>query len=228
MAQPSPARQASTKPWLEASRWHVVAVACGPLRLHAVFVVKAQGGGMGQRVRRDPLREPAGDIGRAGGGVKGHVAERNGIATLQRAGMRGDGTRHLARPQQALAEILIIDHDVVQKPWGRGEGGNDPSGKAVGVDGYPQGGRAAGEVQIVGEGLGQQGDVVVMADQAQAGVGCGAGFVPADQQGSGCLLQRLDALRYGRGGDVQIGGGKVERPAAVNGGKGGQLGGVKH
>jgi hypothetical protein len=65
----------------------------------------------------------------------------------------------------------------------------------------------------------------VVPDQAQAGRGGGAGLAPADQKGAGHLLQRLDPLGDGRRGDVQVGRGKVERPATVDGGKGGKLGG---
>jgi hypothetical protein len=42
------------------------------------------------------------------------------------------------------------------------------------------------------------------------------------------LLQRLDPLADGRRGDVQFGGRKVKGAAAVNGGEGGKLGGIKH
>ena len=82
--------------------------------------------------------------------------------------------------------------------------------------------------QVGGQGAFQQRDLVMVADQAQAGVGGGAGLAAADEQGAGRLLQRLDALRDGRGGDMKLGRGKVEGAATVDGGKGGKLGGVKH
>jgi hypothetical protein len=64
-----------------------------------------------------------------------------------------------------------------------------------------------------------------VADQAEAGSGGSAGLAAADEEGACHLLERLDALADGRGGDVQFSRGKVEGAAAVDGGKGGKLGG---
>jgi hypothetical protein len=66
----------------------------------------------------------------------------------------------------------------------------------------------------------------MVADKAKAGVGRPAGVPAPDKKGSCPFLQRLDALRDRRGRHVQIDCGKVEGSTAVDGGKGGKLGGV--
>ena len=71
-------------------------------------------------------------------------------------------------------------------------------------------------------------DLVLLADQALARRGGGAGLAAADQKGPGGILQRRQALGDGRGGDVQIRRGTVEEAAAMDGGKGGELGRVDH
>ena len=74
----------------------------------------------------------------------------------------------------------------------------------------------------------EEGDLVMVADQAEAGVGGSRGRAAADEKGAGRFFQRLDPLADGRRGDVKLGRRKVERAAAVDGGKGGKLGRVKH
>ena len=73
------------------------------------------------------------------------VPERDRVAALQRAGVRGDGGNNLAAPEPVLADVLVVDHEVEQEARGRGEGGNDPGGEAVGVDRDAEGGGAGGE-----------------------------------------------------------------------------------
>ncbi|GAB1364566.1 hypothetical protein MASR1M32_38020 [Rhodobacter sp.] len=79
-----------------------------------------------------------------------------------------------------------------------------------------------------GQLAGEERDLVMVADQPQAGRGGGAGLAATEKQGAGSFLERLDALRDGRGGDVQFGRGGLEAAKAVNGGKGGKLGQVEH
>lgn len=71
-------------------------------------------------------------------------------------------------------------------------------------------------------------NVVVVADQAKAGLGGLAGSATADEEGAGLLFQSLDPLGDGRRGNMQLGRGKFEGPAAVNGGEGSKLGGIVH
>ena len=74
----------------------------------------------------------------------------------------------------------------------------------------------------------QQHDLVMVADEAEAGVSGGAGLAPADQKGAGRLLQCLDPLADGGGGDMQFRRRKVEGAPAMDGGQGGKLGGIEH
>ena len=132
-------------------------------------------------------------------------------------------------PMHAEADILIVDDKIEQQPLGRGKGGDDPGGKAVGIDRDAQGGKAGRQTgQVGGKGAFQQGHLVMVADQAQAGLGCHRRRAPADEKGSRSLLQRLDPLADRRRGDMQFRRRKVERSAPMDGGKGGKLGGIKH
>ena len=156
-------------------------------------------------------------------------AKGKGIAALQGAWVRGDGGQHLTATKPILTDILIVNHQVEQKAACRGEGGDDPGGQAVSVDGNAQGGGAGAEAgQVRREGAFHQRDLVMMADQPQTGVRGGAGLATANEKGARRLFQRLDPLGDGRGGNVKLGRGKIERPTTVDGGKSGKLGGVKH
>ena len=63
----------------------------------------------------------------------------------------------------------------------------------------------------------QQHDLVMVADEAEAGVSGGAGLAPADQKGAGRLLQCLDPLADGgiRGVDILL----LEKSSGVLGEK---------
>jgi len=200
-----------------------------PTLLQAVLVREGEGGRMCQRLRRGAGGKPARHIGRRGGGAVAQRAKRDRVAALQRAGMRGDGGHDLSAPEPVLADVLIVDHEVEEEPLSRCQRRDDPGGQAVGVDRKAQGcgaGRQRG--QIGGEGGFEEAHFVVMPDQAQTGGGGGTGLAAPDEEGARRLLQRLDALADGGGGDVQIGRRKVKRPAPVHGGEGGELGGIKH
>ncbi len=141
--------------------------------------------------------------------------------------MRGDGGHHLAPAQPVLADILVVDHQVEQQPLRLGQALDHPGGQAVGVYRQAQGGKAGGKRgQVLGQLVFQKRDVVVMADQAQTGLGRPGGLAAADQQGARRFLQRLDALADRRGRDIQVGRRQVERAAPVHGGKGCKLGRV--
>ena len=100
---------------------------------------------------------------------------------------------------------------------------------AGGVGGDAQGGRAGRKAgKVGGKAAFQKRDLVMVADQTQAGFGCHRRRAPADKKGSSDLLQCLDPLADCRRGDMQVCRRKIERAAPVDGGKGGKLGGIKH
>ena len=196
----------------------------GPLGLQGITFGKLQGGGGGKRPGCQAAWEPLCHEGRAGGGAVAQGAEGDGVAALQGDGVAGDGGHNLAPTEPALGDVLIGDDKIEQKAGGGGKGGDDPGGKAVGVDGDAQGGGALGRVERVF----QQADLIEMGNQAQAG-GCGgAGLATDDKKGAGVFFQRLDAVGNGGGGQAKFGGGKIERATAMDGGKGGKVGVVEH
>jgi hypothetical protein len=70
--------------------------------------------------------------------------------------------------------------------------------------------------------------LVMVPDHSEASLGRSAGLAAPDQKGAGGFLQRLDALRDGRGCDMQFRRRKIERPAPMDGSQGGKLGAVLH
>lgn len=197
--------------------------------LQAVLVGKGQGRGAGKGLCGGAMGHPAFDIAKRGGGAVAQAAQWQGIAALQWAGMGGDGGGDLAPAEPVLRDILIVDDDVIKKAVGRGQGGDDPGGEAVGVDCDAQGGGASvGAGEFGRKGLFQEHHLIMMPDQAQAGGGGRAGGAAPDEEGADTFLQRLEPLGDGGWGDVQFGGGKVKGAAPVNGGEGGELGGIKH
>jgi hypothetical protein len=143
--------------------------------------------------------------------------------------VRGYGSHHVAAPEPVLTDVLIVDHQIEEKPLGFGKCWDDPGGKAVGIDGDPQGGKAGVQAgQVRRQGAFKQRDFIVVTDETQAGGGGGAGAATTDEQAAGRLFQRLDPLADCRGGDMKLGRRKVEGPTAMHGGKGGELGAVQH
>ncbi|GAB1478285.1 hypothetical protein MASR2M74_08300 [Paracoccaceae bacterium] len=204
-------------------------VAGDPAVLQAVLVGKGQGGGAAQRLGRGALGHPARHVARGGGGAVAQGAEGQRLAARGGGGMGGDGAHHLAAPEPVLADVLIVDHQIEEKARAAGQRRDDPCRKAVGIYGQTQGGRAGGQLrQVGGKALFQKRNLVMVADQPQPGGGGGAGGATGDQEGAGGLFQRLEPLRDGGRGDVELRGGEVEGAAAVDGGEGGELGGVGH
>ena len=68
----------------------------------------------------------------------------------------------------------------------------------------------------------------MVANEPQAGGSGLAGLAAPDEKRANRLFQGLDTLADRRRCHMQIACRKVEGPTAVDGGKGGKLGGVKH
>ena len=143
--------------------------------------------------------------------------------------MRGQHRRHLSPAEPVLADILIVDHQIVEKAVAFGQRGQTPGRKAVGIDRDAQGQRRLRQLrQVLMKRLFQQGNLVKMPDQAQPRRGGGAGLAAPDQPGAHPFLKRLQPLRDGRGRDMQLRRRKIKGAAPVDGGKGGKMGGVEH
>jgi hypothetical protein len=113
-------------------------------------------------------------------------AQRHSIAALKRTGMGRDRGSDVSASQPVLADVLVVDHEVEEKPLGLGQRGNHPGGQAVGVDGDAQGRGARGKAwQVLGQGPFQQGDLVMVADEPQAGFGGMARLAAADKEAAG-------------------------------------------
>ena len=207
----------------------IAGFARGPLGLQAVTFGKDKGGGAGDSLCCQALWEPFGDEGRGGGGAVAQGTQGDGIAALQGAGVAGDGGDDFTTAEPILCHVLIGDDEIKEKPGSGGEGGDDPCGEAVGVDGDAQGGGAlacAGQIAV--QAVFQEGDLTEMGDQAQAGGGGDAGLAADDQQGADTLFQRFDPLGDGGGGQAKLGCGQIKGATAVDGSKRGELGVIEH
>lgn len=199
-----------------------------PVVLQAVLVVEAQRGGAGKSIARHALREPASGEGGRGGGDVAQRAEGMRVAALKRAGMRGDGGLHLAAFQKHCGMVLVVDDQIEQQAGDGGDGRQHPGGKAVGIDGDAGCGSGGWRTEVGQGGCLEQGRILGMPGKARARGGRGAGLAPDDQRGADAVLERADALRDGGRCDVQHGSGTVEAAGAQDGGKRGELVGVKH
>ena len=125
--------------------------------------------------------------------------------------------------------ILIVDDQIEQHVVGGGKGGDDPGGKAIGVDRDANGGGASVQMgQVLAElGL-QEGDLIMVADQAQAGWCGGAGLTPADKRGAHAFFERFQALGNGGGGDAEAACGQIKATTAVDGCERGEEGIGEH
>ena len=110
-----------------------------------------------------------------------------------------------------------------------GQRGQEPRGQTVCVHSNPNLGSVGRSAGDLGPDLTlQQGDGVIVLDQAQAGLGGAAWLAALDQNSADLLLKRLDPLRDRGLADMQLTGSLIEGAAPMNGGKGGQMGRVKH
>jgi len=74
----------------------------------------------------------------------------------------------------------------------------------------------------------QQPDFLGMAGEAGAGIGRARRLAADHQDGAEAFLERADALRDRRGGEVKFGRGGLEGAAAQHRGEGADLGMVEH
>lgn len=208
--------------------------ALGPGVLQAVLLVEGEGGGGGEGLGRDALGEVAGGKLGAGGDAVGEAAERAQGAAGHGLGEAGDGGQHTALAQPVGGVILVIDREGQEVPgFARegGERGDEPGAQAVGIGGDGDGDALAGVGGLgeMAEELGfQHADMVHVAAEPGAGLGCRAGRAAGDEHEAEAVFQRLDALRDGGGRDMQRRGGAVEAAGADDSGDGEGGGIVEH
>jgi hypothetical protein len=106
--------------------------------VHVVALIEGHRRRLGQGRRREAVREVAGDEGGAGGEQIAHLAEFVDAAARQRLGLQADGAERLplAHPVQGAALVIhqqVQLDGVLLQQWR--QGGQEPGGQAVGIDG---------------------------------------------------------------------------------------------
>ncbi len=178
------------------------------------------------------IRHPSLDERRCRDRLVAHRSERAHPASGHRRRARGDRAHHGARLEQAGGEVLVVavqfedDRMPLPEP---GERREEPGGQRVGVDGQRhRHGAAVGvagvRAELSDDVVLEQRDLAGEPDDRRARLGRPHRLGAHQHHPAELLLERLDALAHGRGGDVQAPGGGIQGALVDDGGDGlGQL-----
>ena len=175
-----------------------------------------------------------GDEARAGGRHVAHAPQRPAVAAGNAGAAGGDGGDHLATAQALGRVLLVVQAQLQQLGPTSGEGRHgihEPGGERVGVHRQLQrGGGCIGQQAGVAAAqlVLQQRHLLQMQAQALAGLGTGAGAAALHQHLAQALFELLDALRHGRGRDMQAARRALEAALVQHGGQGLETGVVQH
>ena len=190
-------------------------------RLHRILAVKHHQRRQLRGGARDPVREPAARERGRGHQPVTHHAQRTGAAAAHRRRFARDARHRVAAFEQRKGVALVVEDEFDQQLFvdqdGR-EHRQQPGGQRVVVDRQRDARRAR-----VARHLGQkfrfkQRRAAQVLQQPRAGRGRAAGPAAHQQRRAHVLLERRDALRDGRGRDVELDGGRFQA-AGIDGGK---------
>jgi hypothetical protein len=152
-----------------------------------------------------------------------HAAAAHGLLE------RGDAAQHLARAQPFLGEILVVGNDLQRKALAHQvvHRVQRPGGNAVGVDGdgdalvlaTAAGGAGCQLLQVAFQVGAQQAQLFGVLEQQLPRRGGPQGTTAHDEHGADLRLQRPQALRHRRLGDIEALGGPLKAPLLDNSGQ---------
>ena len=216
-------------------RGHVVAgrMRVGRVRgevpvLQRVLAVEDQHRRIPESRRREAVRQPALDERRRRARPVAHRPEPGDDATGHGLGIGRDRGHDRAVAQAVERVSLVFERDLEAHVGQRGQGGERPGGERVGVDHQRDDGphpRTLGAERLEGLAL-EQRDLPGQPEQDASRLRRLDRLGAQHEHATRPLLEALDPLAHGRGGDVQGFGGALERAVVDDRGEGPELIGV--